>query len=122
MAIANRETPFPLTARTATPTAVDLSTKGAAGCIIYIDVTADPSSASVTFNFDGYDVLGDETWTLLDSAAVVGVGFTVYRIWPGATVTANVGANEWLPDTLRIAPIHVDSDSITYSVTVVWLR
>ena len=122
MAIADRDTPFPSVARVATPTAVDLDTKGAAGCIIYVDVTADPSTASVTFNFDGYDSAADEAWTLLDSAAVVGVGFTVYRIWPGATVTANVGANEWLPDRIRIAPVHVDAESMTYSVTVVWLR
>ncbi len=122
MAIADRDTPFANVARTASPTPVDLDTKGAAGCIVYVDVTAGSGVPSVVFNIDGYDSAADEAWTLLDSAAITVVGFTVYRVWPGATVTANVGANEWIPDRIRISPVHAEGSSITYSVTVVWLR
>ncbi len=122
MAIAVREVPFASAARTATPTRVDLDTDGAAGVIIYLDCTADPSTASVTFHIDGFDSLANEIYTLLDSAAIVGVGFTVLEIWPGATIAANTGANKWLPDRIAISPIHVDAESITYSVSVAWLR
>ena len=103
MAIAYREEAFASTARTATPTAIDLDTDGAAGCLIYIDVTAITSSPSVVFNCDGYDAIANEAYTLLDSVAITATGFTVLKIWPGVSASANTAANEWLPDRLRIA-------------------
>lgn len=107
---------FASAARTATPTAVDIDMSRHSGVILLVDVTADPASASVVFNFDGYDPIADASWTLLDSAAVASVSHNVYDIWPGATAAANVAANKYVPGTLRITPVHADADSITYSV------
>jgi hypothetical protein len=121
MAIATREVVLASAARTATSTTT-LETKGALGCFVYVDVTVDPAAASVVANIDGYDSFADEAWTILDGGAMAAVGFFKYWIYPGATVTANVSANAWLPDKIQINMVHADADSITYSVHVVWLR
>ena len=121
MAIAEREVVLASAARTATITTT-LDTRGAAGCYVYLDVTVDPSSAIITMNIDGYDSFADESFTLLDGATVNGVSFNVYRVWPGVSPAANLAANEWLPDRIKIHIEVNDTDSMTYSVHVVWLR
>ena len=121
MAIAEREIVLASAARTATVT-VTLDTRGAAGFYVYLDVTVDPSSAVLTMNIDGFDASANEAFTLLDGAAVNSVSFNVYKVWPGATVVANLAANEWLPDRVNIHIAVADSDSMTYSVSVAWLR
>jgi len=105
-------------ARTATPTAMALqSAKRARGLIVVIDCTAIAASPSVVFTIQGYDPTSGKYYTILASAAIVGTGTTVLRVFPGATAAANLVANDVLPASWRIIATHGDADSITYSVS-----
>ena len=109
--------PYASAARTATST-VDVIVENAHGLVIVIDVTVDPASASIVFNIDGLDELSGNTWTLLDSAAIAATGTTVLRISPHLTASANTIGKDIIPPVIRVNPVHADSDSMTYSVTV----
>jgi hypothetical protein len=115
-----RKTVLASAERTATSTTT-VDTVGWAGMYVYVDVTVDGAAASIVCNVDGYDSVADEAYTLLDSAAIAAVGFTVLKIWPGVTAAANTAANEYLPDRIQINMVHADADAITYSVDVLLL-
>jgi hypothetical protein len=112
-------------ARVATPTPVEVKNSNLRdsggqpkhyGARIYIVVTAITATPSVVFNVEAWDE-ASQTWILiLASAAIIAAGTTTLRIFPGATVAANVGVNDFLPERWRIRPVHADADSITYSV------
>lgn len=106
---------FASAARTATPTAVEFDTEGAAGLHIVISATAASATPSVVFTVEGKSASGIY-YTLLASAAVTGVSTTVLRIGPAVTASANAAANDYIPETVRISPVHGDADSITYTV------
>jgi len=118
MSAANILTVFASVARVATPDPVDVDMIGAHGMVVIIDVSAAVDTPSVVFNVDGFDSLSDKTWTLLDSAAITGTGTTVLKVGPGLTVAGNAVADDLIPPAVRIAPVHGDSDSITYTVSV----
>ena len=61
-------------------------------------------------------------YTLLVSAALAATGFTVLKIFPGSTVTANLAANDTLPHEWRVAVGVADTDSMTYSISASMLR
>ena len=106
---------FPLAARTATPTAVTISTPCPHG-IFVIHCTAVTSSPSVVFTISGVDAVGEAIWTILASAAITGTGTTVLRVHPSLTASANTIAKDFLPQAIKIAPVHGNADSITYSM------
>ena len=118
MATADIITAFASVARVATPSVVDVDMGRAHGMVVIIDVTAASDTPSVVFNVDGFDPLSGKTWTLLDSAAITGTGTTILKVAPGLTASANAVATDMIPAVVRIAPIHADADSITYTVTV----
>ncbi len=118
MAAANITTAFASTARIATPDPVDVDLIGAHGMVVIIDVTAALVTPSVVFNVDGFDPESQKTWTLLDSAAITGTGTTTLKVGPGLTAAGNAVADDLIPPIVRIAPVHADADSITYTVTV----
>lgn len=104
-------------ARIATPTAqADQSSKRAKGLVVVIDCTAIVSSPSVVFTIQGKDPISGKYYTILASAAIVGTGTTVLRVFPGATAAANTVANDCLPAAWRIIATHGNGNSITYSV------
>ena len=106
-------------ARTATPTAVTVQTGRYNFLHLAIRVTAATATPSVVCTVDGLDPVSGVYYNLLTSAALTesGVPFTrVLKIGPGLPVTADLGANDVLPDTIRVTMTHADSDSITYSV------
>lgn len=111
------EIPFPSAARTATPTVIPTFTGRGTGVKVRIKSTAASATPSVVFTIEGWDPAVGEWFTLLASAAVVNGSTTiVMTLFPGATVTANVSANDFLPEKWRVVPTHADSDSITYTV------
>ena len=118
MATADIITAFASVARVATPDTVDVDMGRAHGMVVVIDVTVALVTPSVVFNVDGFDPLSGKTWTLLDSAAITGTGTTILKVAPGLTASANAVATDMIPAVVRIAPIHADADSITYTVTV----
>ena len=117
MASSDITTVYSSVARIATPTPADVDMGRAHGMVVIVDVTAASDTPSVVFNVDGFDPVSQKTWTLLDSAAITGTGTTVLKVGPGLTASANAVADDLIPAIVRIAPVHADADSITYTVT-----
>lgn len=109
-------TAYASAARTATPTAASVPAGRYNFLRVVIDVTAITATPSVVVTIDGLDPVSGKYWNLLTSAAITATGTTVLTVGPGLPVTANVSANQVLPDTLRITMTHGDADSITYTV------
>ncbi|MCK5604709.1 hypothetical protein KAR91_22660 [Candidatus Pacearchaeota archaeon] len=106
---------FASTARTADSTSHQVLASKAG--VFVIDVTADPASASVVFTIRGVDPISNQTWDILASAAINATGTTILRVDPGLTASANLIAKDVLPQAVDIFANHVDTDSITYSVS-----
>lgn len=104
-------------ARTATNSSAILLNGNHRGGHFIIDVTAITATPSVVFSIEARDAGSLNWYSLLDSVAIVGVGTTILRVYPGLfPVTANLVANDILPFLWRVTATHADADSITYSV------
>jgi hypothetical protein len=111
---------FPSAARTATPTVPTEfgPTHMSVGITVRIDATAVAATPSVEFSIQGWDEAGQDWFEILRSVAVTAVGVTTMKVDPRIAAGANVAAQHGLVPRMRVAPIHGDADSITYSVTV----
>ncbi len=108
-----------LAARTATPTKQNkANTVKARGAVIVIDVTAIAATPSVVFTVQGFDSASGKYYTILASAAIVGTGTTILRVYPGLTAAANLVASDVMPRIWAIDAVHGNANSITYSVGV----
>lgn len=115
---------FPSAARTATASSgVYVNTDGWRGIRIYIDVTADPASASIVYSVEVKDPVSGDWKSILDSAAVTGVttGPTILDVYPGSAAVTNVVADRHIGKAFRITRTAGNSDSITDSVGATWL-
>ena len=110
------QTIYASAARTATPTAVNVASKGRQRLHLVIDVTAVAATPSVVATIDGYDSLSGKYYNLLTATAITATGTTVLKIGPGLAASANSSATDFLPGTWRLTMTHADADSITYSV------
>lgn len=86
------------------------------------DVTTDTEGGadltpSVVFKVQGKDPATGTYYDILTSAAVVAIGTTVLKIYPGITVAANVSVSDVLPQVWRVKATHGDTDGLTYSVS-----
>jgi hypothetical protein len=111
---------YPSLARVATPSGVALADQknpGARGVMVVIDITA-AASPSIVFTIEGKDPSSGKYFTLLASAAQTGTTATplVLRVFPGATGATNLIANDQLPRTWRVRPVHGNGNSATYTV------
>lgn len=96
------------------------SVLGARGVIVIINTTLDPASASVTFTLRGVVPDGSgATWDILASAAVAATGVTVLEVHPALAVVANRAASALVPENMLLNCNAVDTDSLTYSVSVI---
>lgn len=111
-----RKTAFTSSARTATPTNAELTTEGARGLHLVIDVTAVTSTPSVVPTVDAYSPLANKWYNLLTGVAITATGTTVLKIYPGIATAANAAASDVVPDTFRVVMTHGNANSITYSV------
>lgn len=111
-----QRTIFASAARTASPTAVEFRKGRAERLMVVVNVTAIVTAPSITVRIDAWDDTSAAWWTLLTSAAIATVSKTILRVGPGMPVTANVSANDGLPDRLRVDITHANGNSITYSV------
>ncbi|HUR55799.1 MAG TPA: hypothetical protein VMZ71_16800 [Gemmataceae bacterium] len=94
-----------------------ITNPGWRGLVVVIDVTAITATPSVVFTIQGYDPLSGKYYTILASAAIVGTGTVVLRVFPGAAAVANLVVNDVLPSHWRVIAVHGDADSITYTVS-----
>ena len=105
-------------ARTATPTAVEITDDLVTGIHVIINVTASAATPSVVPTIDGFDPLSATWYNLLTGAAITGTGATVLRVHPDLVAAANLTAQDFLPETYRVVMTHADADSITYTVGI----
>ena len=102
-------------ARTTTQTSADLYNPYAQGIKVTVDVTtAGTGSITCTINFK--DPASGKYVNLLTGAAITTAVTNTYTIFPGATVTANVSANDQLPLVFQIVITANNANTITYSV------
>jgi hypothetical protein len=101
--------------RTATSTTDVVKGHNYCGVQAYLVVTAVPGVETLTFSVQGKDVAGTYT-TLLTGTASAATGTVPLTVFRGATVTANVSANNCLPDTWALRVTHSASGNFTYSV------
>src|SRR5213594_974505 len=73
----------------------------AAGVKVVVDTTA-IGTGSITLSIQGKDKASGKYYTLLAGAAIITNTTNVYTVFPGATVTANVSANDTLPEIWRL--------------------
>lgn len=119
----NTKTVFESVARTATPTSVDQGNPVCRGLHLVIDCTVKGGAApSVVFTIVGKDPVSGKTWTILASAAIVAVGTTILKVYPGITAAANAAVSDVLPPVWQVTAVHANGDSITYSVTAQLVR
>lgn len=78
-----------------------LNVSGRSVQVIFDATVATTTSAVLTIQ--GKDPVSGKYFTLLAGAAVTTVSTNVYTVGPGATVTANVGANASLPLVWRVS-------------------
>lgn len=105
-----------LTASTATTQTIDQDNKtGARGVSVYVKTTA-IGTGSITITIQGKDRISGDYYTLLAGAAVITNTTNRYWIFPGAAVTANVSANDELPDIWRILVTANNANPVTATV------
>lgn len=105
-------------ARTATSNVVrDDRNHPRRGMHLIIDVTAIAATPSVVPSIQGFDGVSGKYYDILVGAAIVATGTTILKVFPGATIVANLVANDFMPGRWRLLMTHADADSITYSVS-----
>lgn len=121
-AMPGSQTVYALTATTATHS-INFVNSFAYGAIITVESTAETDTAEVTPSIQIPDGNGgfEAIWTA--AAAITSVTTSTYLIAPGAS-----GGNYTevdgipMPNVGRFTFTHADGDSLTYKVTVQWLK
>lgn len=109
-------------ARTATPTIPNSAAIGEFAKVmtdlqIIVDVTLDPSTASLQPALQGFDTTSGKWYDLVDSiTAIAATGTSVISFGQHAPVVANGSNQGFVPDIWRFTMTHADAASITYSV------
>lgn len=93
------------------------SADNARGIMVFVNVSAVVATPALTVKVQGQDPLSGTWYDILASAAIATTGFTVLRVFQGATAASNLTVNDVLPSLWRVIATHGDSDSITYSVS-----
>jgi phage tail protein X len=110
-------------ARTATPTAVEMTNLYHRGVLIYAKVTAATSTPSVVPTLRFKDEVTNDWITIDTYAALTGVSTATYYVHPsaptGPTFTDTTQVS--VPRVWSLLMTHADSDSITYSVGAIYL-
>jgi len=109
---------YNVAAATATPLPVVLATpENTEGLVVVVDVTT-ASGTGVTFTIEGVDRASKKTWVILTSTAKTGAGTTIMRVSASLAASANVTAQDLVPDEIVIRAAHSDSAALTYTVGV----
>ena len=100
-------------------TGTDIHNPGYGNVHVYLDVTLDAASASITLSIQGKDLTSGDYYTLLSSAAVSAVttGPNRYSVGTGVATVTNVSLNAALPKVWRVIVVGADTDAITYSIS-----
>lgn len=104
-------------ARTATPTAIEVNTRRFRSLVLVLDATVHATSAAVTVTVARKDNTSGKYVDILTSASITAVSTNTIRVGLGLPVTANVSANEPLPNVIRITVTHGNANPVTYTVS-----
>jgi len=113
-------------ARTATTTSPAFANHQSRGALLVMTVTAATATPTVTPKIQ-VSADGGTTWVdyLVVTAGLTGTGTTTYLLYPGILASADGAVTEsWnlpLPRAWRVVATHADTDSITYSINVMYL-
>lgn len=102
-------------ARTTTQTSADQTNINGVRLKVILDATV-IGTGSVTVTINGKDPASGKYYLILAGAAVVTNSTNVYTVSPGATATANVSANDFIPRTFQIVVTANNANTATYSV------
>lgn len=103
-------------AATTTQTGPDITADmGARGVTVYVKSTA-IGTGSITVTIQGKDVASGDYYTLLAGVAITTNTVNRYTVFPGATVAANVSANDCIPSIWRILVTANNANPATYTV------
>jgi archaellum component FlaF (FlaF/FlaG flagellin family) len=100
---------------TTTVVGPDITNRGHRGLTVTVVTTA-IGTGSVTLVIEGKDSASNSYWTILSGAAIVTNTTNRYWVFPGATVTANVSANDELPELYRVRLVANNANPVTCSV------
>jgi hypothetical protein len=100
---------------TTTQTGPDILSPTASGVKVVLDMTA-IGTGSVTLAIQGKDKQSGKYYTLLSGAAVTTNSTNVYKVFPGATASANAVANDALPEVWRWRVTANNGNAASYSV------
>ena len=116
LSFSTKEILLPSLSRTATVPGADRRGSVYRSMVVLINVTVNAGGlGSITVTVDGKDA-NDVYYNILTSAALTAVASTKLTIGPGLPVTANISANEPLPETWRVTVTANNANPITYSV------
>lgn len=92
-----------LTAQGTAVNSADQKNYGCRGVQVIVDITAlAGTTPTLTVTLKGKDRVSGKYYTLLASTALNATGTTVLRVFPGATASANLIANDQVPEDWRI--------------------
>jgi hypothetical protein len=110
-----------LTAQTDTATTGDLTNLCNKGIHVLLRISA-IATATCVLKVEGKDPASGEYYTLLESAALNSTGVKELLIFPGATATANVSANVFLPPIFKITnTVTLGGGTIAYTLGAAFL-
>jgi len=94
----------------------DQNNNGFRGIKVFTNATV--VGTSVTVTLQGKDSVSGQYYTLLAGAAIVAPGTQVLTLFPGAAVTSNVSANDFLPAVWRLSVAVTGTCSFTIGAVV----
>lgn len=93
------------------------------GVKVVINVTAKSGTLSLIVTLQYHDDASDTDIAILTSASITGTGQTVLNVFPGAATTANLSANDVLPNQWSIkAVVSGTTPSCTATVSAITLK
>lgn len=104
---------LPSAVRTATTSATVIRGSQYCGVHAHLEITAVPGGDTVKLGIYGVSPDGDE-YLLLESATKATTGNIVLKVFPGATASANLIANDGIPDTWKMKITHSAGSNFTY--------
>lgn len=87
-----------------------------ASAVKLLIVTTAIGTGSITVTIQGKDKFSGQYYTLLASAAIVTNTNTLLTVFPGAPVSANVSANDILPEIWRWTVTANNANAATYTI------
>jgi len=108
-------------ARTGDTTSEDFDAEDVWSTLFFINVTADPGTASVVFSVEIKDPLSGAYKAILASSAVTSTGTTILQVGK-EVASSNLATQIMLTSKFRITADHADEvQSMTYSVSATHL-